>query len=433
MFTVVAGVAAVLAALLVIFNVVLSWEFDREADEVLRTRAAAELSAVRVVGAAVVPPSGEGTNLETRAWIFQGDRAVQAPRVDASLHRAARTLARADTGGRETRIGSTRLLALPIRDRGGTRIGTVVAGLSVAPYDRILSRALLGSIAVALAVLITVALAAGLLLRAALRPVAQMTRDAANWSDRDLDQRFGLGPAHDEITGLAATLDALLDRLAAGMRHERDLTAEISHELRTPLAHILGEIELALRRPRDGDEYRAALERVAEAAGRIQSTIETLLAAARHGAELPRGTCDADTLGQRALADGARLADDHGVRLEMGRMAGGARVGVTVDVGARILQPLIENACAHAASTVTLDVGQSCGMVEFMVIDDGPGVGADEAEEIFTPGQRGTSPGRGDGAGLGLALSRRVARAAGGEVTALAGPGGRFRVRLPAA
>ncbi len=52
-----------------------------------------------------------------------------------------------------------------------------------------------------------VALAAALILRAALRPVARMTADAAVWSDSDLDARFDEGPPHDEITRLAATLD----------------------------------------------------------------------------------------------------------------------------------------------------------------------------------------------------------------------------------
>ena len=68
-----------------------------------------------------------------------------------------------------------------------------------------------------------------------------MTEDAAAWSEHDLDRRFELGEPYDELTRLAATLDALLDRLAASMRHEQRFTAELSHELRTPLARISAE------------------------------------------------------------------------------------------------------------------------------------------------------------------------------------------------
>ena len=78
-----------------------------------------------------------------------------------------------------------------------------------------------------------------------------MTRQAAAWSEHDLDHRFALGEPHDELTELAATLDGLLDRLAASLRREQRFSAELSHELRTPLARVIAESELALRRDRE--------------------------------------------------------------------------------------------------------------------------------------------------------------------------------------
>jgi signal transduction histidine kinase len=92
------------------------------------------------------------------------------------------------------------------------------------------------------------------LLGASLRPVVRMTRQAAAWSEQDLDHRFALGPPHDEPTELAATLDGLLDRLAASLRRERRFSAELLHELRTPLFHVLAETELALSRERHPTE-----------------------------------------------------------------------------------------------------------------------------------------------------------------------------------
>jgi signal transduction histidine kinase len=106
---------------------------------------------------------------------------------------------------------------------------------------------------------------------------------------------------------------------------------------------------------------------------------------------------------------------------------------VTGDVAARVLQPLVENACAHAVSRVALEVERVDGAVEIRVVDDGPGVDAAELDEIFESGRRGAAARGSEGAGLGLALARRVARAAGGDVTATEGPGGIFTVRLPAA
>jgi signal transduction histidine kinase len=67
------------------------------------------------------------------------------------------------------------------------------------------------------------------------------------------------------------------------------------------------------------------------------------------------------------------------------------------------------------------------------VLDDGPGVSAEELETVFDPGTRGSAANGERGAGLGLALARRLARSAGGEVTAEhTSDGGLFAVRLPA-
>ena len=83
----------------------------------------------------------------------------------------------------------------------------------------------------------------------ALRPVEEMTNQAARWSTDDVDRRFGDHRRPTELDNLAMTLDALLDRLSAVLRNERQLSAEISHELRTPLARAMAEIQLMLQLP----------------------------------------------------------------------------------------------------------------------------------------------------------------------------------------
>src|SRR6185312_17457788 len=101
---------------------------------------------------------------------------------------------------------------------GSRRIGTVVAAVSLAPYEQTQRTALVASLVFGAIVLLLVGVAASWLLAASLRPVVRMTRQAAAWSERELDYRFALGPPHDELTELAANLDALLDRLAASLR-----------------------------------------------------------------------------------------------------------------------------------------------------------------------------------------------------------------------
>jgi len=135
-----------------------------------------------------------------------------------------------------------------------------------------------------------------------------MTRQAAAWSEHDLDHRFALGTPHDELTELAATLDGLLDRLAASLRHERRFSAELSHELRTPLARVLAESELALRRPREPGEYQQTLELIHANAGQLARTVDALVAAARYEAGGDRGRADAESVVSSAVAACTGLA-----------------------------------------------------------------------------------------------------------------------------
>jgi signal transduction histidine kinase len=262
-----------------------------------------------------------------------------------------------------------------------------------------------------------------------------MTRQAARWSERDLDHRFALGPPHDELTELAATLDGLLDRLAASLRHERLFSAELSHELRTPLARILAETEVALRRERDPREYREALELINSSAGQLSRIVDALVTAARYEGGGERTTSDAAAVAEGAAAACVGLAEERQVALQVTLPTQPLRVGVDADLAERILQPVIENACRYGSSSVRVGVERDRSTVLYAIEDDGPGVGHHEREQIFEPGVRGgavTARGSHAGAGLGLALARRLARSVDGDVLAEANAsGGRFLVRLP--
>jgi signal transduction histidine kinase len=328
----------------------------------------------------------------------------------------------------------TRLYAAPAVF-SGRRLGTVVVAASLAPYEETRRVALIASLIFGGIVLLIVAVASRWLLAASLRPVRRMTRQAATWSERDLDQRFAIGDPHDELTELAATLDGLLDRVAASLRHEQRFSAELSHELRTPIARVLAEAELALRRERPPEEYRAALEVVHRNAQQLAKIVDALVAAARSEAGVTRGTADAYSVAADAAEACASLVADTGVELDIEEPAGPVRLGIEADLAERILQPVLENACRYGATRVQVSIERRDSTVRYLVADDGPGVSQEERDRIFEPGVRGRlgEAGGPDGAGLGLSLARRLARSTTGDVEVLMGSGGRFLVRLPAA
>jgi len=98
-----------------------------------------------------------------------------------------------------------------------------------------------------------------------------------------------------------------------------------------------------------------------------------------------------------------------------------------------VLQPLVENACRYGSSWARVSIDRRGAKIVYLVEDDGPGVAEEERESIFEPGVRGIAAdgSSANGAGLGLALARRLARTASGDVAA--NPDGGFVVSLPAA
>jgi signal transduction histidine kinase len=415
------------------FNALLAQTTSNDADAFLRQRAQAELAELHIQGGRItVAATGDPLNT-SRVWLFSGNRLVLRPRGAHPLtDGAARSLANGPRRFLDVEHQDSRLYAVPVLDHG-RRIGTLVTGVSLQPYEHTRKTALAASLVLVLLLLTITGVAVWWLLRSALRPVAQMTAQAAAWSENDLDRRFDLGRPHDELTRLAATLDGLLDRLAASLRHERRFSAEVSHELRTPLAKLMAEAELTLRRERSASEYRESLEIVLRNAQQIERIVETLVTAAQREAQ-PQGVSDARDVAEAVVAACADDAGARGVELELVEPHERVRLGVDRDLAERILHPVVENALRYGRSEVHVKVERDGSAILFAVDDDGPGVADHERDVIFEPAVRG-SAGRssGDGAGLGLALARRLARAASGDVEAQPGPPGRFVVRLPAA
>ncbi len=426
------AVTAAICALVVVFDLVLDDALMRDASTLVRTRAATELTTVQVSRDGI--RESEAPDDATPAagiWVFSNGRAVETPRAGPTVQAAARAAAKRSYRYTDVQAVDLRLYAVPVVFHG-RRIGTVVAATSLAPYEESRRTALIGSLVFAAIVLGLVVAAAWWLLSHALQPVVRMTRQAAAWSERDLDKRFALGEPTDELTELAATLDSLLDRLATTLRHEQRFSAELSHELRTPLARLIGEAELALRRERNPEEYRSALELIHRNAQALSRTVDALVAAARHELGAATGSADAYTVAADAAEACTALATGRQLTIQVERSSRPLRIGIDHDFAERILQPVIENACRYGRSSVLVSIAEADGTVAYSVEDDGPGVGNDEREAIFEPGSRGRAGDDTSGAGLGLALARRLARSVAGDVTAAEAPErGSFRITLP--
>ena len=230
----------------------------------------------------------------------------------------------------------------------------------------------------------------------------------------------------------------MLDRIEASMRREQRFSAELSHELRTPLARIAAETELALSRHR----RPTPTARRSRPSGAPPSTGAHRRHAGRGGAlRERRRTGPGRCRGGRGGRDRRRRAAGRPrtpSRIDFAPPGRPVAIGVDADLAERILQPILENACRYGTKVIDVSLTRADGSrVVARVADDGPGLAADELDAVFEPGVRGTaSTAYEGGAGLGLALARRLARAAGGDVRSESpspGRGGSFVVELPSA
>ena len=263
-----------------------------------------------------------------------------------------------------------------------------------------------------------------------------MTEDAADWSEHDLDRRFDLGEPYDELTRLGATLDDLLERIAASLRHEQRFTAELSHELRTPLARIAARPSSRSAASERSDEYRARARR--DPAERRPDDAHGRGARRRRAAGGgPRADDERRARGVGCGRRGGTMppSTGHGaIRVALPTSA--VRVAVEAELVERIIQPLLDNAVRYGRSTVARRRSPATAPVarRSTSTTTAPGVAETSASRSSSRAcgaARAAPPG---GAGLGLALARRLARTAGGDIVARPDPhGGRFSVRLPLA
>lgn len=117
--------------------------------------------------------------------------------------------------------------------------------------------------------------------RKALFPVAVLAAEARRINDRNLSIRLPVSSARDEVSDLSQTLNQMLERIDRAFESVRAFTGNASHELRTPISILRTEIEVALLRPREVEEYRAVLVRLHDETMRMTQLVENLLSLAR--------------------------------------------------------------------------------------------------------------------------------------------------------
>jgi signal transduction histidine kinase len=288
--------------------------------------------------------------------------------------------------------------------------------------------------ALVLGVPLLVALVAGLtwwLTGRALRPVESIRSEAAAITGSTIHRRVPEPANDDEIGRLARTMNSMLDRLEESSIRQRQFVSDASHELRSPVASIRAQLEVALRRG-PAANWPVVATRVLDEDERLEQAVDELLELARTQESEPAESVEVD-LDEIVLEETTR---SRRVPIDTSQVSGGRVLGSERQL-ARVVRNLLDNACRHAASKVSLTLGTRDGSVWLVVDDDGPGIPvADRARvfDRFTRLDEGRARDAG-GVGLGLSMVKAIVERHGGSVVVDDAPlgGARLIVQLPAA
>jgi signal transduction histidine kinase len=368
------------------------------------------------------------------SWIYRSNRMIaenpELPRPDRLPGRGI--IAEFHQGTRHVRV-----LAYPVQV--GARKYSVQTGIALNKSTVLLKTFGTDLLVLTPAVILLAAVGGHWMSRKALLPVGLLATKARHINDRNLDTRLPVCDADDEIADLSRTLNGMLERIDKAFASVRAFTGNASHELRTPITFLRTEIEVALYRPRDGDEYRATLTRLHEETVRMTTLVDNLLSIARAdaGAEkvnlhaidvsslFLRMNQDWKTIMELALLD--FRTEIHGQDL----IALGDPAGVS-----RLLTILLENArkFTPAGGSVLLTTASDGSRVQFAVRDNGIGILDKDLPLIFDRFFRGEQSADTElrGSGLGLALGKWIAERHGTQllVESNSGQGSSFSFSL---
>ncbi|MEM7496946.1 MAG: ATP-binding protein [Pseudomonadota bacterium] len=307
-----------------------------------------------------------------------------------------------------------RLFDIIAREQG------VEGGLPVADDTMIarLERELAGSIGAASA--------HAMLMRATGGEITSLSEllDIADETQRLMETTQRLAEKTAELEQTASALRRANERLRQLDRQKDEFLSQVSHELRTPMTSIRSFSEILLSEPDIREEERTRFVDIIHSESiRLTRLLDEILDISRLEsgvADIPLEPLEAAAAIRGALDSVTGLARSAGVTIEADLPGPEIRIAASPDRLRQVLINLLSNAVKYntapdpriSVSTTPLD-----GALAIDVADNGGGVTTDEAEEIFSKFARGRRASAGQGAGLGLPISRAIAQRMGGDLT----------------
>ena len=274
-----------------------------------------------------------------------------------------------------------------------------------------------------------------------LKPIGNMIRDVNLITSQNLSTTIQVGKSRDELNLLASTFNNLMNRLQESFISQRRFISSASHELSTPLTSISSQLQVALQRERNTDEYRKVIKSVQEDVQQMLQLTKSLLEIAKTGDQghIELKEIRVDELLFKVMADVQKLSSNYNVELNFDSVPeddSKLMVFGNHDLLAMAFKNIVENGCKYSPrNAVKVDLSFDEQEVHVKVTNDGPVIEKTDQERIFNPFYRSSNSKNISGFGLGLSLSKRIIslHRGGIQLHSEKETGTVFRVSLPSA
>ncbi|TWU51567.1 sensor histidine kinase [Rubripirellula reticaptiva] len=254
-----------------------------------------------------------------------------------------------------------------------------------------------------------------------LSPIKQITAKAKFISADRLDERLPVVHEFDELGELSTTLNETFDRLEKSVNSMKRFTSDAAHELRSPVAVLRTEAEIALRKPRSLEEYRAVVETTLAETIRLGELVDQLLTLSRHDAgveEILTDEVPAAALLGDVVSRFVATANEKGVVLEAADLPECFINGYDVWIS-QLFFNLIDNAIKFTPSggMVKVYAANDAKYTTFFISDTGVGIAPDQIPHVFERFYRADAAREHyRGTGLGLSICKSIVDAHHGTI-----------------
>jgi signal transduction histidine kinase len=255
------------------------------------------------------------------------------------------------------------------------------------------------------------------------KPIKIMAEKVKEISSESLHLRIETSNSNDELNGLAATFNNMLDRIETSFETQNNFISNASHELRTPLTAIIGEADVALSKIRTAEEYIESLNVIVDEAEKLDRKTQALLFLAQTGFKgkaLRFGKVRVDQLLWDVKETIDKINPKNKIRIDLSLLPENpAKLKVLGNEQLLHLAftNIISNACKYSDyQLVNVSIGASDSTIFIIVKDSGIGIPESELKYIYDPFFRASNTKNYEGYGIGLPLTRNIVRMHKGEI-----------------